>query len=211
VFQPDRLKSYEAGFKADSAGRRYGLDVAAYYIDWQDIHILAYVNGIGITANAPGGATVRGAELSLTARPVPNLALSGAFAYQNAKLSAADVNLGAAAGERLPQVPRFTAAANVDYEFARQGWRPALGATVRYVSDRRASFDNSPSIPQYQLPAYTLVDLRAALTFGPTDLQLSVHNLFNEVAQLSADTSRGPAQLALARPRTFGITATVHF
>jgi len=211
TFQPDKLKSYEGGFKAESEDRRFGIDLAVYYIDWRDIHILAYVNGVGITANAPGGASVRGSELSLTARPLPDLTLSGAFAYQNAKLSAADANLGASDGERLPGVPRFTAALNADYLLSGVPWRPRLGATLRYVTDRSASFDHSPSIPQYTLPAYPLVDLRAGLAPGRVDLQLYIHNLFNRFAEFSADTSRGAAQLAIARPRTIGVTATVNF
>jgi len=37
TFQADRLKSYEAGFKADTADKRFGIELAAYYIDWSNI------------------------------------------------------------------------------------------------------------------------------------------------------------------------------
>jgi iron complex outermembrane receptor protein len=210
TFQPDKLSSYEVGIKALSDDRRFSVDAAAYYIDWNDIHILAFVNGIGITANAPGGATVKGAELAVTAATQGGLTVTGAFAYQDATMSEADANLGAAKGDRVPNVPHFTAAANIDYvRPGRRGLNPSVGATVRYVSSRWASFDESPSIPQYSLPSYEVLDVRTGLTIGVVDLQLFVHNVLNERGQLSADTSRGPAQVSLLQPRTIGISATV--
>lgn len=211
TFEPDHLKSYEVGYKAETDDRRLSIDVAGYYIQWDDIHILAAVNGIGITANAPGGATIRGSELSLTLRPNDALVFTGAFAYQNAKLAAADENLGAADGERLPNVPKFTAALNGDYQTAVVGWQPTFGATVRYVGERWASWNNNTTYPQYFLPSYTALDLRAGVTINSVDVQLYAHNLLDERAQLSADTSRGPAQASLMQPRTLGINATLRF
>jgi iron complex outermembrane receptor protein len=211
TFQPDHLASYEVGYKAETADHKFSVDVDGYYIHWKDIHILAAVNGIGITANAPGGATIRGSELTLTVRPNNALALTGAFAYQDARLAAADTNLGATDGERLPNVPRFTAAMNADYQPTHGGWQPTLGATLRYVSNRWASWDNNTTFPQYYLPSYTVFDLRTGLTINSIDVQLYVHNLFNERGELSADTSRGPAQASLLQPRTIGVNATMRF
>ena len=65
-FDADRLKSYEAGFRAQTADGRFGIDVAGYYIDWSNIQISVVRGGFGAFANAPGGATIRGTELALT-------------------------------------------------------------------------------------------------------------------------------------------------
>src|SRR5690606_7868781 len=138
------------------------------------------VGGFTSYTNAPGGASIRGAELSLTGRPVDRLTLSGAFAWQDAELSEADVNLGGAKGERLPNVPRFTTTVDAEYEFDIGSLAPSLGVTVRYVGDRRSSFNESTSFRQYHLPEYTTVDARAGLTFGNVDAQLYVHNLADE-------------------------------
>jgi iron complex outermembrane receptor protein len=210
TFDADRLKSYEAGFKAESADRNFGIDVAGYYIDWNDIQILTSRGGFGVFANA-GGATVHGAELTLTARPTRDFTLTGAFAYQDAHLSEAAPDLGGAEGERLPNVPRFTTALNGDYQLPVGSMRPTIGATLRYVSDRTASFDNSTSYPQYRLPDYTTADLRAGFALGSLSWQLYIHNLFDKQGQLSSATNRGPAQVAILQPRTVGITATAHF
>jgi iron complex outermembrane receptor protein len=211
TFEADRLKSYEAGFKADTADRRFGIDLDGYYIDWSNIQVVSVRSGVGFRVNAPGGATVRGAELTLTARPTIDLTVMGAFAYQDAHLSQADTALGAAKNERLPNVPHFTAALNADYVLPVDSLHPTVGLTLRTVSDRTASFNNSNSYPQYHLPGYTTVDLRTGVTFSSVNVQLYVHNLADKRGQLSAYTPYGTARAAILQPRTVGITATTHF
>jgi iron complex outermembrane recepter protein len=211
TFDSDELKSYEAGFKAETSDRRLGLDFAVYDIDWTDIQVVSFRGGVGFRVNAPGGARVRGTELTLTARPADGLSISGAFAYQDAELSEADADLGASEGERLPNVPRFTAAATIDYELPIATVRPRLGATARYVSDRTASFDQSVGFPQYRLPDYTTIDVRAGVVLDSFDLQLYVRNLFDERGQLSGYTPYGTARTAILQPRTIGLSVTKQF
>jgi iron complex outermembrane receptor protein len=211
TFEADRLQSYEAGVKAETADRTLGFDLAGYYIDWNNIQINAVRGGFGVIANAPGGATVRGAELSLTANPTRDFTLAGAFAYQDAHLSEADPDLGGANGERLPNVPRFTAAVNADYNLPGSSLRPTVGATLRHISDRMAAFDRGP-LGQYRLPAYQTVDLRTGITLGPGNaLQLYVHNLFDSRGQLAVFNNTGPGRVSILQPRTVGLTATTHF
>jgi len=197
--------------KAETADQHYGLDLAVYYIDWSNIAILASQSGFTFYANAAGGATVEGSELTLTARPVRNFTVLGAFAYQHAYVNHAEAALGASQRERLPNVPRFTAALNVDYAISGPAWRPTVGTTLRYVSDRMASFDNNVSYPQYQLPAYTAIDLRAGAMFDRATIQLYVHNLFNERGQLSDAVPLDTARISLLQPRTIGISVTTRF
>jgi iron complex outermembrane recepter protein len=211
TFEADRLNSYEAGFKAELAERRVQLEVAGYFIDWNNIQIVGTRGGFSGKTNAPGGATIRGAEVALTVRPVDSFAVTGAFAYQDTQMSEADPDLGAVKGERLPNVPRFTGTVNADYDFAGAALRPTVGATLRHVSERMSTFNNNVFYPQYRLPEYTTVDLRAGLTFGAVDTQLYVHNVFDERGQLSAFNWWGFAQPAILQPRTIGISATAHF
>lgn len=214
TFESDRLKSYEAGLKAETADRSFAVDVAGYHIDWSNIQVVTARAGGTIIANA-GRARIDGAELSLTARPSPAVTITGAFAYQDARLAEADADLGAAKGERLPDVPRFTAAVDFDYRIAETGIRPTVGAALRFVSDRRASFDASASFPQYKLPDYATVDLRAGASFGRVDTRIFVRNLFDVRGQLSAQTLLsvlgGPAQVSILQPRTIGISASTRF
>ena len=211
IFQPDSLKSYEIGFKGQTEDRRYAIDIDAYDIHWRNIQISIIQGGLPGLINAPGGATVQGSEMTLTARPIDRFIATAAFAYQHAYMNDANAQLGASEGERLPNVPRFTASLNADYHFMEEGWRPMVGATVRYVTDRYTSFDGSTSYLQYHLPKYTSADVRAGFTAGTTDLQLYIHNLFDERAQLGVLAPGFGNRVAIMQPRTIGINANYHF
>ena len=55
--------SYEAGFKAETADRRFSLDAAVFHIDWKDIQLFAQINGFGVNANG-GKAKSNGVEFT---------------------------------------------------------------------------------------------------------------------------------------------------
>ena len=82
---------------------------------------------------------------------------------------------------------------------------------MRYADDRTVSFDDSSSFPQYDLPAYTMFDLRGSVPIGKMDLQLYVHNVGNERAELGNLIPSFGNRIAIAQPRTIGITAVAHF
>ena len=215
TFQSDRLKSYEAGIKAESADRNVSVDWDVYYVDWNNIHVASAKSGFGIIVNASSGATVRGTELSIALRPVDGLMVAAAVAYQDPSLRANDPILGAVAGERLPNTAHLTGTLNGDYRLPVDGWRPVIGATVRYVGDRTTSFDQSAGNPQYHLPKYTTIDLRTGFSVSAVDVQLYLHNLFDKRGELSGYTAYslagGPAEVSILQPRTVGLSASTHF
>lgn len=214
TFDSDSLESYEAGYKVSTADGRFGLDASVYLIDWTDLQIVALRNGVGVVANA-SEAAIKGAELTVTARPVPALTLVGSLSLMDAQLEADSPDLGGQKGDALPDAPDVTLALSADYAFSLGGYDADIGATVRYVDDRVASFDQSPGSPQHQLPDYTTVDLRAGVDFGQVRAQLYVRNLFDEFGELSAVTSfsvaGGPIQITPLRPRTIGLTLSRRF
>jgi len=214
TFKSDSLDSYEIGLKAETPDHSFSIDAAGYFIDWKDIQLLTAVAGVTTYLNA-GRAHIKGAELTLTARPGPGFVATGAFAYNDGYLTADNAALGARKGERLPNTPHFTASVNTDYTLLDSPAKPTLGASLRYASDSTASFDGNASLRQYHLPDYVTVDLRAGATFGPVDAQVYVHNLFDVRGQLSAQTVLsalgGPAQVTMLRPRTVGLRLTTRF
>jgi outer membrane receptor protein involved in Fe transport len=213
TYKPDKLRSYEFGIKGDRIGGGLGVDLSLYYIDWTDLQILVGRGGFSIPGNAPGGATVKGAELALSESPTSRCNLTGVFAFQDAELSSSNADLGARAGERLPGVPRFTASLSADYVISSSTSAPTLlGVTVRYVSDQTASFDAGTSFPQYRLPDFTAVDLHASVSVASNDLQFYVRNVLDERGQQSAlTTSYGTARVAILQPRTIGVLLTRKF
>ena len=198
----------------ETADHSFGLDLAAFYIDWDNIIVNFTQNGFAARTNVTGGATSRGGELTLTARPTRGFVATAALAYQRARLSEASTVLRAAKGERLPGVPKFTASVNADYEWDMGAVRPSLGASLRFVDDRRSSFNAATSVPQYRLPAYEAVDLRAGLTFGHVKAQIYARNLFDVKGQLNTrftSPAAGPITLSILPPRTVGASVTVDF
>lgn len=214
-FQSDSLRSYEAGLKAETADGSLAVDTAVYDIDWTNFQVVTSRNGFGVILNAPGGAIIRGAELSLQGRPSDEVVASGAFAYQDAYLSADAPDLGGSEGERLPNVPRFTANVALDYTLRSLSWNPTAGISFNYVSDKFASFDNSTSYPQFAIPSRTTVDLRAGADIASVHVNLYVHNMLDHRGEYSADTTvvplGQPAQVSIQQPRTIGLSLSTHF
>jgi iron complex outermembrane recepter protein len=208
TFEADTLASYEIGYRIESSDRAYSLDAAVFHIDWSDIQVFDLTNPIGGMLNAEGAA-IDGVEIAATARPTEGLRLAGSVAYQDASLTDGNANLYAADGDGLPNVPEFTAALDADYEFSSTGLRPTIGASVRYVADRNATFSLAPV--RHELPAYTAIDLRAGLTLGAVDAQFFVHNAGDERGELSAITAAGRPAAAILQPRTVGLTLRTEF
>jgi iron complex outermembrane recepter protein len=214
LFDADKLRSYEGGIKASTDDRRFSVDAAVYFIEWDDLQINAVRNGLGVVDNA-AAAESKGAELTLTLAPTPQLTLVGAFGYTDAELSEDAPDLGGSKGDRLPDTPELTGSLSADYGFDLGGRDAFLGSTVRHVTDRVVSYDASASVPQYDLPEYTTVDLRAGLQLGATRVQLYVKNAFDERGKLSATTAfsalGGPVWVSLVQPRTLGLNVIAQF
>lgn len=194
-FDADRLESYEVGYKAETVDRVFGYDVSLFYIDWSDIQVFDASSPLGGLANQ-GRATIRGGEITLTARPLDQLTLSGNASYNDARRAGANTKA------------EYTATLNADYAFETVPLRPSVGGTVRHISERGASL--SSTTPQ-ELPAYTMVDLRTGVTLGTVAAQLYVRNLFDSDGQLSLTTASGRPVFSILQPRTIGISLSSSF
>lgn len=109
---------YELGLKTEWLEKRLLVNLALFYIDWQNIQINKpnpSAPGQFYIANA-GGADSKGVELEMIARPVAGLDLFGGIGYTDARFLAGStdggVNVG---GNRLQYAPTFTANAGAQY------------------------------------------------------------------------------------------------
>ncbi len=222
-FQADTLISYEAGIKAETADRTFGVDAAAYYLDWKDILVFAaFDSDVGpIGANDNGrGATVKGAEVTATLRPTRGLNIQINGAYVDAKLTDDTPPVtGGLDGDQLPFAPKWTANVSADYEWGVFGDATAfIGGNVRLVGDQSAGFD-----PTYRavfgrrlrIDGYEVVDVRAGVNFGNFSLIAFGKNLANVRGLTSIGGIGGRTGLNLSaspiRPRTFGLTLGAAF
>ena len=215
----DSTLNYELGFKGESEARNFAWDVSAFHIDWEDIQLLAVVNGIGINTNA-GTATSDGVEASLMFRPVDQLKLTLTGAYTDAKLTedADPILVGGRDGDHLPYTPKISYSANADYDWPLADGRSAyLGASFSHLDDVPAAF-SAAYVAQYgeqrYLSSYDTVDVRAGWDFGKVSVELFGRNLTNDDGKTSdggGNTPNGAISTAVIRPLSYGLTVTAEF
>lgn len=130
-FDPEDVKSYELGLKADFFDRRARLNVAVYKMDRKDSQVdISSIQLVGsssfnnlITINAPGITKIHGVEADLTVRPVRGLTLNASYAYTYTKIP--PVLISSTAGGNTTNAyqnfyvvftPRNAASGAIDYE-----------------------------------------------------------------------------------------------
>ena len=116
-FGPEFAKSYELGFKFDSADHRLRLNGAASSTDYTDLQVQVLVGVQPLTANA-GGAEVKGFELELQTVPIENLQINAGVGYTDAEYTSLDSTVlatGVTLDSKFAQVPEWTGNLDVDY------------------------------------------------------------------------------------------------
>ena len=216
-YESDELTNYELGLKASSPDNRFAFDVAAYYLDWEDVQLLAVVNGVGLNANG-GTAVSKGAEFAATVRPTDNLTFSFNGAYIDAYLTQdTDPVIGGIDGDPLSYVPEWSYGLDGSYEWFIKGDSTAyVGANVGYVGDRPADFSNrGPGGSIREVEAYTTLNLRAGIDFERWSVELYGRNLTDEQGinniQSEGGLPNGAVGLSLIRPRTIGVAVGARF
>ncbi len=210
-FNSDSLWSYELGYKADLLERTLSVEASVYDIEWKNLQQHIVSGGFGFITNA-GNARVRGSELALKWRPAPGWNLNAAAATIDAYLTTDARGLGANAGARLPDSARFSLALGAMRNFKVAGHDAYLGANAHYVGERNSGYDGSATVPNFKIPAYTLVDLQAGINFQYFSVEGYIRNLENRSGIVSAGYLNSSVVQAVAtQPRTIGMAITVPF
>jgi len=218
AYKPDTLTNYELGYKASLLEHQLTLDLSAFYIDWQNIQIETDFNGI--TSNGNGGsARSDGFEGSAVLTPLHGLTLSANLAYTDAELTENAPGVNGKNGDALPNVPKWAAGFNADYDFPlTDAFGGFVGGSVRYLGDRASGFvTGSPaSYIRPTLPAYTTVDLRAGATYQRVTFEVYVKNLgdergLNNLTSLALSGYQDPFTASVIQPRTVGASISASF
>jgi outer membrane receptor protein involved in Fe transport len=217
TYSPDTVRNYEIGTKMELFHNRAWLNFDIYRIDWNNIQLLVLKNNLNNLENG-GRARVLGSELAGTVLVLPGLTVGGNATYSRAQLTEDIPDLQAHSGDPLPLSPRIGAALTTDYRLPLFGCcSGSAGISLRYIGKRPSGFDGSTVRPQFWLPAYTALDLRAGFQWGSLDTELTLKNLLNKVGEISADTSghsvdsSAPVRVAVTQPRTIGLTVTYRY
>lgn len=215
-FKPDKLTSYEIGYKASFLDRKVTLDAALFYTDWKDIQIQTSAGGFNFFVNG-GSARSKGGEVTLRVMPTRGLSFGLNAGYTLAKLASDAPAAGGVDGDRLPYVPKLQGSLTADYKTPVFGeFNATFGGAVNHTSSRESDYSTRFS---KRLPAYTTVDLRAGIEDDRVSLSLFAKNIGDKRAILVA-TQQGLAPSATAgqfygasviQPRTIGAEAAFRF
>jgi iron complex outermembrane receptor protein len=213
-FDEENLISYELGMKSEWWQHRLRFNAAVFHAAYDDIQINVQsdpnVPTITDVLNA-GKATIDGAELDLTVRPVDSLTATLNYAYLDADFdevkNAAGVDVRG--GYRFVQAPLHTYNVNLQYDF------PAtpiglFSVLVDYAWQSEKY--NSPNGRGYRTDDYGLLNARlnlADIPVGEGQLRAGLWGRNMEDKEYYVDFFNGGTPSAVfGEPRSYGIDVT---
>lgn len=210
----DSTRNIEIGAKGSALGGALTFDASLYHIDWEDIQ-LQFVPVSGAYVTNGGDARSQGLELSVQARPVDGLTISGAFTWNHARLTEALsplTGLVGNPGDRLPFSSRLSGNVSIDQEFSLSSDAKAfVGGTLTYVGKRLGLFQGTVAARQ-EYPDYIQIDLRAGVEFGDWRTNLFVTNLTDRRGLLGGGAGGiNPAAFSIIQPRSVGLSLARNF
>ncbi|MBF7014433.1 TonB-dependent receptor [Novosphingobium resinovorum] len=216
----ESITAYEVGFKQPLFDHAVQLNGAVFYYDYKDKQlrgrILDQIFGpLDALVQVPK-SRVKGAELEVVIQPADGLHLNVAGTYLDTEITRftgfnQSGELADFSGARFPFSPKWSVVADAGYDFpltpSMQGF---VGASANYNSRTTASIGD---IPQLEIRAYTLVDLRAGVHAPDDSWRFSVwgRNVFNKYYWTSAFQTQDVYVRYTGRPATYGATFSYRF
>ena len=218
----DSLWQYEIGSKNTLWGGKARANIAAYYIDWDDVQTQVFLPcGFIVEVNS-GKLVSTGLEMDFAADLTDQLSVNFGAAYTSSELDEDSVFLQASKGDGAPFVPEWHITGGFDYRkpvdfLGGNEWY--LRGNVVYVSERDSQFSKTgftepggPTIPNFKLPSYTTANLYTGLVNDNWEFAFFVKNLTDERIVSGIDFDRRqPATFTVGRPRTVGFNVKYSF
>ncbi len=185
-FNPEYVDSFEVGTKTSWFDRRLTLNVSGFYSKIKDQQVSITGAGLLIVTNNAGGTTTKGVDVSLQARPFPNLRLGADMTYQRARFDKYDTIVGGVptslAGNTQLRSPDFTGSFNAQYDIPLPSG-DRVTALVDYSYRSKQFFDaTNPTAPGIFQPGYGLANARLTYAIDSSGIELSawVKNIFDK-------------------------------
>jgi iron complex outermembrane receptor protein len=197
LFDPERVTSYEIGYKANLFDRRLRLAIAGFYADYTDVQVPgsvgAVINGVptfvGVTTNA-GAASFKGVEVEAVANLLrgangSRLNFSGTLGYLDAQYDEFITNIpgqgpvDVANFRRIQNTPKWTLSGTLDFTTPAMGGDLSMSTTVSY---RSKTFQFETPSPYLDQPGYALWDAHLVWTSPDNRYTIGLHakNILDE-------------------------------
>ncbi len=216
-FDPERVWTYEAGFKTDWLERRLRLNGALFFNDYTDLQLTAAVT----VANQPatlienaGKSEVKGFELELQAEPGKGWLVDLGIGYVDAEFTELDASvLGVSLDGTIPKTPEWSVVFSPQYTVHRNdGGALILRADYSYKSKIFHDVGNTEEAAQ---EPYGLLNARASylIPSGRWEVAVFGTNLTDEsyLEHSFVTLAFGPGIGAGGRPREWGASLRYRF
>jgi iron complex outermembrane receptor protein len=190
LFEPEKVTSYELGYKASLFDRRLRLALAGFYADYKDVQVPgsvgAVINGVptfvGVTTNA-GKATFKGIEAEVFANIIradngSRLNFNGTLGYLDAQYDEFITNIpgqgpvDVAEFRRIQNTPKWTLSGTLNYSTPLAGGTFDIGTTLSWRSKTNQFEVPSPFLDQ---PGYALWDGNLTWTSSNDRYTIGLH------------------------------------
>ena len=220
-FDPEKVRTYEAGVKTEFLERRVRANLAAFFTNYDNIQLTVFEHlGAPVTLNA-GDARIAGGELELVAAPLAGLELAYNLGYLDAKYRRINASPALVStpeqqittDTRLAKTPRTQQNVAIDYRISPGAWGVVqLHADWQFTADTYNDAQNSMYLFQ---KAYNLGN--ASIAYEPASerwsLRVFVDNVTDKRYIVSGDSNYGIGfhEAEFNRPREWGIAGKISF
>lgn len=206
--------SYEAGFKSTLLDGRATLNGAVFYNDVRNGHLYVFNRSLLTYQTAALDFDTYGGEIEGSFQVTPEFSLLGSLGYTHAELKNVPLNstTGAKSGNRVPNVPEFTATIGGEYrtDASKIGINQGeiyINASYHFTDSRAVDVANN-----YDLSSYGLTNLRMGWDGETAKVYLFANNVFDERYE-AVGTYYGPGveAVTVGKGRTVGVGMNVKF
>jgi iron complex outermembrane receptor protein len=200
AFDPEKVDSYEIGWKASLLNRRLQFATAIFDAEYKDVQVpgsagcidsTGHTSFCGVTTNA-GKARFRGVEIETNARLAQDFAtsgdrlnLAGTLGYLDAKYLQFITNIpgvgpvDVADFRKIQNTPKWTLSGSLDYETPLADGRLDVNSTLSYRSKSQQFELASPMLDQ---PGFALLDANIVWRSAGNRYEIGLHgkNLLNK-------------------------------
>jgi len=219
TYDPEKVNSYEVGFKSEWLDRRLTANFTGFYYDYKNLQVVTLGPAGNLNNIRNVGMKEQGIEVETTFHATERLQLHGSAGWLRAKYDHAIIALTSVpplvdmADIRKDNAPEFTGFVGFEYNVPIS----STGGLITFSSDTsyRSTFATNPVPTAISFQkGYALVD--ASITYRMANEKYAVtifgRNLTNQYYKIVGETGADLSEWdVVGRPRTFGVRVSARY